>query len=318
MNHSAIKTQSGLSLIELMVTLLIGLVISFAVGNMLMTSNRAALQNETLMEPQDNGRFLLSFLAKELRNSGRSGVAMDVNGKVYIEESRNFNPCVSNQEFCNNNSNSGGNQDNFGTGDRLAIIYRPGSSEAIDCAGDSDNIDFITAHPSSSVNFRAGEQINEEILNSYWVEKDDATGIHQFVCKSFRLQANGSWLENKTASTPLTYNIEAMHVLYGENLAIPKDSLGADIIPQSDEAEMAKRERVVDRYVTADQVSNWNNIYAVKVSFLVKSEEQSIERKERKYTLLDSEEYSFNDGYVRQIFSSTFALANYKTSSFLQ
>jgi len=313
-----IKLQQGLSLVELMVTLLVGLIVTFAVSNMLINSNRAALLNETLMEPQDSGRFLLSFMAREVRNSGRTAIAHDIHDNLYEEETDNFSECVGNDKFCQQNTNAGGDQDAFSTGDRLVLIARPIDGDILDCAGFSDDIDFFTSHPRTGVAFATDEKVYEQVLNTFWVEIDPVTGTHSFVCKSYRLQNDGSWLEQRVGTTPLAYNVEAMHVLYGENLEIPVDEDGNPVIPNENSGEFAKNERVVNRYVNASEVTEWDNVFAIKIAFLVRSESESLSRTERKYTLLDSQEYNFDDGYIRQIFSSTFALANYKTSTFFQ
>jgi len=320
MKNISTKSQLGFSIVELVVTLLVGMVVSFGVANMLISSNRAASLNDTLMEPQDNGRFLLSLMAREIRHAGQSGVARDKNNQLYIAETEaNLSGCVSDEITCHENHNDGGDNSGFSTGDRLTLITRPSKTDPTDCAGNGSGLVEITENPNTGVDFLEDQTYYEEILNSYWVEQDAVTGVYTFVCKSYRKDpgAVNGWLEEEITPTPLTYNVEAMQVLYGENLRIPFDADGNPIDPSSPIADLARSERVVDRYVTADQVTDWRNIYAIKIAFLVRSENETLENKVRKYTLLDSKEYSFEDGYVRQIFSSTFAFANYKTSTFL-
>lgn len=64
--------QSGLSLIELMITLVLGLVIISAVFNMYSGNSRSARFTEGLQSMQENGRYAVSVLQRGLRLAGYS------------------------------------------------------------------------------------------------------------------------------------------------------------------------------------------------------------------------------------------------------
>lgn len=64
--------QSGLSLIELMITLVLGLIIIAAVFNMYTGNSRSARFTEGLQSMQENGRYGVSVLQRGLRLAGFS------------------------------------------------------------------------------------------------------------------------------------------------------------------------------------------------------------------------------------------------------
>ncbi len=64
--------QRGLSLIELMITLVLGLIIIAAVFNMYAGSSRSARYTEGLQSMQENGRYGVSVLQRGLRLAGFS------------------------------------------------------------------------------------------------------------------------------------------------------------------------------------------------------------------------------------------------------
>lgn len=64
--------QRGLSLIELMVTLVLGLIIIAAVFNMFISGNRSAQYTEGLQSVQENGRYAVSVVQRGLRLAGYS------------------------------------------------------------------------------------------------------------------------------------------------------------------------------------------------------------------------------------------------------
>lgn len=68
---------------------------------------------------------------------------------------------------------------------------------------------------------------------------------------------------------------------------------------------------VVDDYVTADAVGNWGNVYSVSVALLVRSPEQyGTDLDKRTYRLLSVDVDAPNDRYMRDVFSATANLRN--------
>jgi len=64
------RWQQGLSLIELLVSIAIGVVLAFAAVNLLLQSKLAYLQDEELARLQENGRYALRSLSHELSMAG--------------------------------------------------------------------------------------------------------------------------------------------------------------------------------------------------------------------------------------------------------
>lgn len=68
---------------------------------------------------------------------------------------------------------------------------------------------------------------------------------------------------------------------------------------------------VVDEYVTADAVTNWSNVYSVSVALLVQSFDQyGTDLDKREYQLLDESVAAPNDRRMREVFSGTANLRN--------
>lgn len=64
--HTRLLRQRGFSLIELMVTTVLGLLIVAAIMGVLLTSNRNYNQDERFSRLQENGRFAVHFLAQDI------------------------------------------------------------------------------------------------------------------------------------------------------------------------------------------------------------------------------------------------------------
>lgn len=71
------------------------------------------------------------------------------------------------------------------------------------------------------------------------------------------------------------------------------------------------RDRLVDDYVAADAVVNWNRVISVSLAMLFRSvEPNALQTDEREYNLLGTVLGPFNDRYQRALFSTTVTLRN--------
>jgi len=64
--------QYGITLIELMVSLILGLVIVGGVLNIFLSTNQTARVNDNLMRVQENARTAFDFMARDIRESGQN------------------------------------------------------------------------------------------------------------------------------------------------------------------------------------------------------------------------------------------------------
>lgn len=69
------QTQRGLSLIELMISITIGLIVSSALGYIYLGARQTYKNQDALARVQENGRYATELLSRELRNVGFVGCA---------------------------------------------------------------------------------------------------------------------------------------------------------------------------------------------------------------------------------------------------
>ena len=72
---------------------------------------------------------------------------------------------------------------------------------------------------------------------------------------------------------------------------------------------------LANQYVTADAVTDWNNVVSISIAILVRSiDETGVEKDKRTYKLLDSPAIpAFNDRRQRSVFTTTISLRNATT-----
>ena len=66
-------TQVGLTLIELMIALLLGLILSLAAVQLLLTNQRTFSLQDAVTSLNEDGQMVLRYLAADIRNAGRAG-----------------------------------------------------------------------------------------------------------------------------------------------------------------------------------------------------------------------------------------------------
>ncbi|WP_160288312.1 PilW family protein [Pseudomonas knackmussii] len=165
----------------------------------------------------------------------------------------------------------------------------PCSANGNGSASDSIAVAFQVPPDSSDSNKRrdcAGTEITtanagKVLVNVFRVSNGSLT------CSSYFL-GETAWLSQNQELVP---GIDAMQVLYG---------ISTDGNPES-----------ITRYVSANRVSKWADVRAVRVAVLANS--QSVVTPlppQRGYYLLDAPALSPDDGLARQIFSTTIGLKN--------
>lgn len=70
-------TMAGLSLVELMIALVISLVLMLGVVQVFMASQAASRLSEGASRVQENARFALDFLERDIRMAGHMGCVND-------------------------------------------------------------------------------------------------------------------------------------------------------------------------------------------------------------------------------------------------
>ena len=71
------KHQAGVSLVELMIALVIGLILMLGITQVFIASHSASRLSEGVARAQENGRFALEFLERDIRMAGHMGCVND-------------------------------------------------------------------------------------------------------------------------------------------------------------------------------------------------------------------------------------------------
>lgn len=172
------KAQQGFSLIELMIALLLGLLVTASFLQLMVSTTRSTTFHEDLSIAQSNGRHSLYLISKGMRMGGYRNL---VNGTAispfYQGSCGGSNPCT----------RDGGGTNN----DQVAVQYE--SVNGLDCAGNTVPSGGLTA-------------------DLYYIANDPANdNISSLFCRGFDPSTGSA----RGAGQPLVQGVERLQAVYG-------------------------------------------------------------------------------------------------------
>jgi type IV pilus assembly protein PilW len=277
------KYQQGFSLIELMITLALSLLLTLGIAQVLISSNQSSSGSDGVSQAQETARFVMSYLGNQIRQSGLDSLLDDsISAQAVIGCDI---PALNAVNACSFENNAGATEANITvaagalSGDRVAIAWVPPAGVTTDCTG-ADIAGFVA---------------DMIIVNVFWVSFDAAANSNSLFCQGHLFDGTNVVGLPGTAQA-IANGVEALQVLYGEATS-----------------PLVNTERNVSHYINANQVVDWERVYAVKIAVMTRSISDVTDNISRKqYVMLDAGLYDFNDAANRQVFVSTFAISNFQ------
>jgi type IV pilus assembly protein PilW len=174
------NSQAGVSLVELMIAMTLGIFLMGATAQMYFSTRLTSNLNNELNRLQENGRFALELLSESIRIAGYMGPSQTGAIPAYFLQSAcgGFDPCT---------SDGGGTNS-----DRIAVQINPPPDDGTetDCTG--------TAIGATDV-----------IANVYYITTTD--DVSTLTCRGFNVTTN-AW---NAAEQALIDGIDSMQIQYG-------------------------------------------------------------------------------------------------------
>jgi len=319
MTLSVTKKQRGLSLIELMIAIVLGLFITAGMIKLFINSKQAYRVQENLSRVQENGRFAMEFLARDIRMAGYWGC---LGGTTTIQN--NLNPAAASilNEIVATDNDGLNNSDSISITRAdlasVAVVKTPSSKSAnlkvtagsgleqndivivLDCT--SGDLFQITNDPTKSTKDGKDEFVHNSgsvsdgpgNANSNFQKKYSTDAkIHKIRNIEYYISLNPGEQPalyrrlNGNLGQELVEGIENMQILYG----IDTDD-----------------NNTANSYVPFSAGLDLNNAMSIRISILATTLEDNLAI-ESSSTTLDTYT-SPNDRKIRRIFTSTIALRN--------
>ncbi len=272
------RPQSGLSLIELMVAMTLGLMITMTLGYILMGSRSTYRTQDASARIQDTGRFVLDFIGRNIRAVGRVEIT-PIAGDKRITMDNVLNPnCNQLTSICGANGittvNTGGNPATRDV-DNLTVIYQisdMGGNSIIDCNGNGAGT--LLSQQRFAISGTTPIKYYGNVINTLRLNPANPNG--------FQLQCLGN---GAPAAQPFAEGVEDIQFSYGID---------------------SNNDLAVDSWMATP--GNWALVIAVQACIMVRSIENGVVSAPQ--TIVDCSGTSFtpNDTRLRRTFTSVFTL----------
>lgn len=273
--------QVGFSIVELMISLVLGLLLMTGVIQVFLSSRQTYATNEAMARQQENGRFALEFIARSARSAGYSDPIFPKDKPLPSSLLRNgctglpgsVATVMNNYALCA--PDGGGN-----ASDGIGFVMQPQLIDGVrrDCVGNEIAEDDLL------------------IINHFEIIPAAGTTPAALGCRAYKFNSAtgaGSWTAGPNAK-PLIDGVDSLQVLYGE------DKSGDT--------------RSANSYVSADRVSNWSRVRSIRIAVLANSINPVLPAPpDHNFVLLDAPPLAsadFGDNRARQIFTTTIQLKN--------
>ncbi|MEH6344911.1 MAG: PilW family protein [Bermanella sp.] len=278
--------QRGFTLIELMISSLIGLILMGGIMNLFITTNRSATLSDAIAQNQETGRFAMEYLTKFIRRAGYKENSQIEMPPIFTSFAGS--PLITcgageEEEACSVNDLDPLEDEDIILGDRLGISYEVTNDTTRSCTG----------------------QVLPIIADFYYVDvfwvigNENSDSFQDLVCRTYDTQA-GAWLGN--AAVSIINHVERFEFQVG---------LASD-------AQQQNTARYVN-LTTAEATASYSLLVrSIRIAILTTSQDNNNPNKvqstkqARTYSLLDAESFttSTDDRTLRAIFMNTIELTN--------
>lgn len=275
------RSQRGVTLIELLVAMTVGMVITIAALSMLILGRSGHNAVDSSSQLVDRERFAIDIISRVVAQAGYQDFA----GAVHLTRSiaKTLGQDPEPDLFGWNDAYFTAPDDLFiSTTSKIADANRAGKCGTItdtSCLNGSDIlvVRFQGAGPTSSpdgtmINCRGlsepglfGADLNERAASVFYIQRPSTGSTEPSLYCSYYNHATGGWVGGQ----PLLEGVESMQLLFGT------DNVSPGIVPAA-----GGQDSVVDRWLRADQLKvpsnptatreNWRRVRAVRVGLVLR------------------------------------------------
>jgi len=324
------KRQQGLTLIELMIAMMLGLFIMAGVIGLFINSKQSYRIQESSSRLQENSRFAMFFLTKDIRMADYWG-------------------CLNTTGSIDNNLNANATYDFFAD----AIVGEDNNATVDDVL---DGTDVITIRGA----FGSGAYVTQQPSTpSATIKVEDNSGLteHDIVLVTDCLEGDifqitndptvgGAGFDNLIHNTGNAGNPDPgnadkpLRKKYDTDAQIYKLNFATYYIDTSDTTSQPSLYRTINGSVPTELVEgvedmqilygedtdndktpnyyleagnvllNMDNVVSVRISLVMRSTEENLTSTNMSYTIPGQAEVTLNDGRLRRVFTSTIAIRN--------
>ncbi len=309
-----VDRQKGFTLIEIMIALLLGIFLTSGVIQMFLGSKQSYRMQDNLSRLQENGRFAMYFIARDIRMSGYWGCVKNNDNVI----TNNIDTTDSDYDatihaFTNSITGTNGTVD--GTNPALdasdSITIKGAFDSGVRITASSSAVSALSTASGQSVgdiaivsDCRAGDifQVDTAANQAPGNTATTVSKVYGIDSRVFKLQTRTYTIQTDGTGLPGLYRqiddgtpqmliegIENMQILYGVDV---------------------DGNKTPDYYVPASGGLDFSKVISIRISLLARTYDDNVTKQALTYTYNGGTTSAPGDRRKRQVFSSTIALRN--------
>jgi Tfp pilus assembly protein PilW len=301
-NSKALSRQRGLSMVELLVAMMLGLFLLFALVEILLNSKQSFSSASHLSRLQENGRIATNLVVADLKRAGYMG------GNSNIEDIAGTADQVDPAMTCATDNTSWGRMITEG------ISGLNDTNAGYACIPDATYLrgDVLTvryAAPWIPVGFTAGKMYLRSSLfeGRVFAGSNEAQGLNEVddQPQSVRELMAYSFFVGDSGRT---CGGQAVPSLFRVRLDNNSQPIAEELLPGISNFQV--QYGVAGRYIDADDVANWANVVTARIWLLVRAECTETGFTDTATYTLGDQVVVPNDNFRRQLYSTVVMLRN--------
>ena len=322
-----LKKIAGISLVELMVAIAVGSLLSLGLIDVLINSNQAYRIQNALMRVQEEGQFATEILIKDIRDTDFWGCINNLDeinnhlnplGSGYTEALMGYTTALEGQQAVSGGNLINGSDtitiraaENIGSGTQVQPPYGPSNASDInvpngsdvragdivlvsDCLqGDIFQVTNANAQSTGALAHEAGIASPGNTTSALSKVYFGDAFVFLPYTRTYSIRTNnegnpGLYVTDADGTQELVEGVENMLILYGEDL----NNNGS-----------------ADRYVREDSVADMNDVVSVRINLVVASLENNVTGQVTPY-VFNGQTITPNDRRLRRVYTRTIVLRN--------
>jgi type IV pilus assembly protein PilW len=263
--YSMMNMQNGLTIVELLISITLGLAVMLAGTTLLLASKSSYVMVDDAAQIQDTGRFALDVIARTVRQTSSSTWEVTSSSvTTAILNEANVNGMDDRSLSSMTPDMQSPTQKSINGSDILAVRYfgsgtgQAGDGTVINCVGSG----VPAMQPT-------GDAVEGRGWNVFYVATD-SSGEPELRCK---YHGKTSW-----TSEAIARGVESFQVLYGldtDSDGFPNEFITAGEIDELDSHLILTGPNAQARAIEAKKKTNWKKVAAIKVAILVCGSQRS-------------------------------------------
>lgn len=323
--------QQGYTLVEIMIALLLGVFMTAGIGKIYVGSQETGRLQENLSRIQENGRFALDYLAKEIRPAGFQGCPnLSAVSPVNVIENfpTNFNLQSAMRGYTYTGSAISGytQASNVVNNTDIITVQRGGgctASVALELDNHDDAItvddscefeanDFLVISDCQTTDIIAATAVSsssgeQDITHTTSVNTTaDLSKLYDTSAEVFRVFSREFYIKNNTDGIPSLYQREVKEV---GHIASPNEEELIDGVEDMKVTYGIKNSDNTYAYLSASAITQWSQVKSVRINLLMRSIDNNLTQTPVSINF-DGTTVTPTDRRLRRVFSTTVFLRN--------